>query len=244
MEVTPILKENYIIEGEIITRTGLMIGGTKDTLKIGGVDTPIIRDPRSGDPYIPGSSLKGKMRSLVEYSTGKYDKDGNPHGFKEKCNDQSCKICVVFGSLNNENVHVGRLVVRDSFLLEEEDFEIEIKTENVINRIQGRAQAPRTFERVPANTRFGLELIYSSYGVNNDKELLSTIFEALSMLQDSYLGSSGSRGYGKIEFRIKRILKRTVEDYEKGNNGTILFDSGEGSLPSELLAKKPWNGNS
>ncbi|NCC71344.1 hypothetical protein EOM09_07225, partial [bacterium] len=55
--------KNYeILKGEIILRTGLHIGGISGT-KIGGVDSPVIKDP-VGMPYIPGSSLKGKFRSI------------------------------------------------------------------------------------------------------------------------------------------------------------------------------------
>jgi len=74
------LKGKILITGTIVVRTGLAIGGSKTAMNIGGIDSPVIRDAK-GVPYIPGSSLKGKMRSLLE--TSKYPlrnddaKDGN-----------------------------------------------------------------------------------------------------------------------------------------------------------------------
>jgi len=237
-EQLPKLKENYLIKGTIVIETGLTIGAGKDTLRIGGVDTPIMRDPVTGDPYIPGSSLKGKMRSLIELAIGKYEKDGKPH---EICNAKDCPVCVVFGSLKNDNVMFGRLIVRDSFLdARTEEVKIETKTENVINRINGRAVAPRSTERVAPGTRFTLELIYSVFGHNNDKENMKTIFEALNLLQDSYLGSSGSRGYGKVKFIIKKIIRKTLKDYENGSPGIEILSDEKGLSPEKVLEKQPW----
>jgi CRISPR-associated protein Csm3 len=53
-------KENVIISGKIICNTGLHIGGSKEELEIGGTDAPVIIDPETRIPVIPGSSLKGK----------------------------------------------------------------------------------------------------------------------------------------------------------------------------------------
>ncbi len=73
MEI-PTLKGKLIISGYITTETGLHIGGISETLKIGGVDIQVIKDPL-GRTYIPGSSLKGKIRSLLEVSE-KIKEDG------------------------------------------------------------------------------------------------------------------------------------------------------------------------
>lgn len=64
-------KKNYIIKGEIVCKTGLHIGGSNDNIDIGGTDTVVIRDSVTDLPFIPGSSLKGKLRSLLELN----DKD-------------------------------------------------------------------------------------------------------------------------------------------------------------------------
>jgi CRISPR type III-A-associated RAMP protein Csm3 len=55
-----------VITGGIRLVTGLHIGGAAAGLDIGGVDNPIIRHPVTREPYIPGSSLRGKIRALLE----------------------------------------------------------------------------------------------------------------------------------------------------------------------------------
>src|SRR5689334_12394819 len=59
------------LQGSIRLKTGLHIGGAASTLSIGGVDNQVIRDSLTGRPYIPGSSLRGKMRSLSEKFTAR-----------------------------------------------------------------------------------------------------------------------------------------------------------------------------
>ena len=60
------LKEIKSIKGKIVLKTGLHIGAGSDEIHIGGIDTPVVKDPLKGWPYIPGSSLKGKIRTLLE----------------------------------------------------------------------------------------------------------------------------------------------------------------------------------
>ncbi|EAY25754.1 type III-A CRISPR-associated RAMP protein Csm3 [Microscilla marina] len=66
----PVFKANLVLRGKIECVTGLHIGGSKEKLEIGGVDSPVLRNPQTRYPYIPGSSIKGKLRYLLEYSTG------------------------------------------------------------------------------------------------------------------------------------------------------------------------------
>ena len=68
------------ITGTLELLTGLHVGAGKDEVKIGGVDSPVIKNPLTGEPYIPGSSLKGKMRMLLELATGSYQFDGDKPG--------------------------------------------------------------------------------------------------------------------------------------------------------------------
>ena len=171
-----------VISGLISCRSGIFIGGAEDTLQIGGVDKSVIRNPLTGEPYIPGSSLKGKLRSITE----RIVKDENnrplradrPGGDKEskvwrhECNDfndaKTCQLCRIFGSTGrtgaNDN-YPGALLVRDSALSNKVDLMsdgfpiIETKMENSIDRLTSAAH-PRTFERVPASAKFVFELIY------------------------------------------------------------------------------------
>ncbi|UJG44412.1 MAG: type III-A CRISPR-associated RAMP protein Csm3 [Candidatus Heimdallarchaeum endolithica] len=236
------LKENRIIEGYIKLETGLHIGGNKDSLEIGGVDAVVIKDLKTGKPIIPGSSLKGKMRSSLEYLLGLCDRDKkNPdvlhiHASIEPCNDKNCPICVIFGSSKNELSFKTRLIVRDSIALEEESIYTEIKMENALTRVNLSA-TPRKFERVPAGTTFPLELVYSIYDQNNDRKLFSKVFEALTCIEHSYLGGQGSRGYGKVKFYITKITAYDNAYYKNEGKERVIFENEKGVSPSEVRKK-------
>ncbi|MCX8093975.1 MAG: type III-A CRISPR-associated RAMP protein Csm3 [Candidatus Goldbacteria bacterium] len=203
------------IKGIIRCETGLRIGGKESTAEIGGVDNPVIRNPLDGFPYIPGSSLKGKIRFLLEHAEGKIDDEGNPH----ECNESNCMICKVFGkNANKENesngIEIGRAIFRDAFLTEDSKEElkklaqqtglkyVEIKTENVINRKKGTAEHPRDMERVPAGTEFEFSISIRIFENDNKEEIINFIKKGLSLLEKDTLGGSGSRGYGKIKIKF------------------------------------------
>ena len=229
-----------LIKGKIKAKSGLAIGGSTVGLDIGGVDNPVIKDAE-GKPYIPGSSLKGKMRSLLEKELGLATEDERVWVVKGRvsihmCNEPDCKVCNIFGRNNGKQTKVSgeeieitqttptRLIVRDAFLTEESekwlkelptDLEYtEVKFENVIDRITSAAN-PRQMERVPTGAEFDFEMIYNVFN-EKDKENLKEVFEAMKLLEDDYLGSSGSRGYGKIKFENVNIYWNSKEDYEKG----------------------------
>lgn len=232
----------YIIEADLRCLTGLHIGGTAEGLEIGGIDNPIIKDPISALPYLPGSSLKGKLRSLSEWVVEHTDKKGikqtrveymqsKGNGKAEPCDCGECDVCVVFGS-SAEVPGAGptRLTVRDAFpangTIKEweeslgEGIHTELKTENVINRITSEAN-PRTMERVPKDSVFKVEMVYDIYS-KDDKEKLKTIFQAMRLLENSSLGGSGSRGYGKVIFDNIVIKKRSKEYYTEGRKEEII----------------------
>ena len=220
------LVKNIIIEGKMELLTGMHIGGNKGTLEIGGIDSYVIRNA-DGEPYIPGSSLKGKMRALVELKNGHIKEDGS---HKDKCEDRECPICLVFGRPGNMNMKVGpsRMIVRDLHLTPEswenlkENPELvkgtETKTENAINRLTSQAK-PRTFERVPKGAEFDFNIVLSIYEGDDVKELLETVHQGMALLLDNYLGGMGTRGYGRVGFKDMKVTIRTVDDYENGNDG-------------------------
>lgn len=223
------LKKNVIIKGKIELQTGLHIGGLKDSPRIGGIDMPVIVDPTTNLPYIPGSSLKGRMRALIEYSRNKIDEEsGGPHASVKECTDQNCEVCVVFGSSKGVGHGITRLIVRDALLSDGQDVDLEVKIENVINRIKGSAEAPRTLERVPAGTTFNFEIVYSIFDANNDRAYLDVALEALELVEDTYLGGSGTRGYGKVKFYINEVREKTTEDYQQATEGTVLIKDEHG----------------
>lgn len=226
------LIKKIFIYGKIITKTGLSIGGSSIGLEIGGADKIVVRNPIDNKPYIPGSSLKGKMRSLLE----KVDKGDeiNHQVSKEEikihqCPDdvEPCYICKIFGlPAEHKKASLSRLIVRDGILsnpelLEKSKFTdmlyTEVKTEVVIDRITSKA-SPRNFERVPAGAEFSLNLIVNIYNDDKEKEILDKIFEALILVQNDYLGGSGTRGYGQVKFKIDAIKYKDKEVYEKNLN--------------------------
>jgi len=253
----------YIITGRIFCLAGLHIGGTQEGIEIGGVDNIVIKDPLTGYPYIPGSSLKGKIRSLLEWEMEKvYEDYKNKDKFpahscenhpeikqlkaelkrfqqernKEKEEEKKkeiekrlkelidkCEICLIFGtSAATSGTQPTRLTVRDAFPTEAtinqwkiflgEETYTEIKTENTIDRVTSMA-TPRPMERVPTGSEFYLEIIFDIYR-NEDKKLLKDVFTAMLLLEDSSLGGSGSRGYGKIKFVFdKNFIKFHSKEY-------------------------------
>lgn len=205
------LIKKIIYTGTITLKTGLHIGGTNAALNIGGPDKFVVRNPINNVPYIPGSSLKGKMRALVEIYNGETD-NGGPTKSKDS------KAGALFGvSADANNGHASRLIVRDAELdINSCDFSktdlpyTESKTEVAINRVTSKA-TPRTFERVPAGAQFKLNMVLNIFEGEKESDLKDTLKQAMGLLQDDYLGGHGSRGYGQVEIEYTE----TVNDYTK-----------------------------
>ncbi len=205
------------ITGTLTCVTGLRIGGSSEVIEIGGLDNPIIKHPVTGVPYVPGSSLKGKMRALLEFKLGKVDPKGEVHQYDVNTCKQTCPICRVFGVAKGEGSPFGpgRLIVRDAELVSNGSADktaTERKWENVINRIKGSAEHPRQMERVPAGTEFKFEMDYRVFDVDGDKGatdlgLFAHVLRGLRLIELDTLGGSGSRGYGKVSFGTVTIHK-------------------------------------
>lgn len=219
------------ISGIIQCVSGLRIGGSKDTIEIGGMDNPIIRNPLDKFPYIPGSSLKGKIRSLLEWEIDeKLSKDGNVHQFKD-CKDNKCPICRIFGVTDDEvKFGPGRAIFRDGFVTNDSKEKlrelqlkkgllyIEEKTETAIDRLKGKAKdgSLRQYERVPAGTEFSFSIDYRVFDIDDngqtDIDNFWWLLHGLWLLQQDALGSSGSRGYGQIKFGIYDKDRKFISD--------------------------------
>lgn len=227
-------KENYIINGEIECKTGLHIGGSSDSIDIGGSDNVVIRDSISGLPFIPGSSLKGKLRSLLEL----YDKQSADSVIKNKgkvATDPDCLSSKLFGISASESgeKYPTRTIVRDSYPTEEtlklwesseEIFKgTELKYENTLNRITSEAN-PRNIERVPKGSKFNFEIILTVYE-HDDESYLDNLLETMKLVEDNYLGGSGSRGFGQIKFTNITIAKRTKDYYTVDNSEELMVES-------------------
>ncbi|MFC1730368.1 type III-A CRISPR-associated RAMP protein Csm3 [candidate division KSB1 bacterium] len=218
------LLKNKVIKGEIRLQTGLHIGGSAQSIEIGGMDNPIIRNPRNSEPYIPGSSLKGKMRSILEWKLNKISQSGNPH---EWCDNDVCPICRIFGT-SSDAAHMGptRLLVRDATLSENDRENIkngvpitEEKYENSINRITARAN-PRPLERVVPGVSFDFEMVYRIFDIDGDngktdEELFQTVLDGLRFIEQDSLGGYGSRGSGHVRFENLADEEGTAITLEK-----------------------------
>lgn len=224
--------EYKTLTGKIYCVTGLRIGTSTGAVEIGGNDNPVIRNPFNDEPYIPGSSIKGKTRSLLEWALNKV----NPSGKIHSCTIKDCPICNIFGTSASERIdadsdspRVSRAIFRDAFLtqhtkewLKERDVlrYTEIKYENVINRCTAKAEHPRPSERVPAGSEFDFSLVFRKFN-NKDEELWNILLYGLNLLQNDALGGSGSRGYGRIEFKdLQDGDKATIDlsNYNKSKN--------------------------
>jgi CRISPR-associated protein Csm3 len=197
----------HSVEATLECVTGLRIGGSQDDLQIGGTDLPVIKHPVTGAAYVPGSSLKGKMRSEIEKRYGKVGgrEQTEPCG----CAKADCPVCRVFGPHKNTTSQLGptRLIVRDAALIE--GGRPEIKTENVINRKTGAAEHPRKLERVAAGSTFHAQFKVQVYnldeafkwdGKSGKEAVLAVVREAIQLVQETGLGSSVSRGSGQVKF--------------------------------------------
>lgn len=204
------LVKKIIYTGTITLKTGLHIGGTNAALNIGGPDKFVVRNPINNVPYIPGSSLKGKMRALVEIAKGCIS-DG------KASNDPKSISGELFGvATGRDDNRPSRLIVRDAELdlSKPEMFDntdlpyTESKTEVAIDRITAKAN-PRTFERVPAGAQFKLNMVLNIFEGENEQRLKETLQLAIRLLQDDYLGGHGSRGYGQVEIKLDPQEGRT-----------------------------------
>lgn len=207
------------ITGKIVLKTGLHIGAGDTEMRIGGTDNPVVKDPLSGLPYIPGSSLKGKIRSLLEWRHGLLTFNGAPYSFKhlkDKDSPKGRELIKLFGGAPENDDQVKKLAgelgpTRVAFwdcplngdwkktVADARNVLVtEAKSENSINRIAGVADNPRFTERVIAGAQFDFAVTLK---VIDDEDLLPMLLEGFALLQRDSLGGSGSRGYGKIEFR-------------------------------------------
>lgn len=201
------------LTGTITVVTGLHIGAGKDSLEIGGLDQPIIKNPLTREPYIPGSSIKGKMRSLLEISrfsslrpqTRKFIADGKPCA----CAEAGCPACTIFGTSAAEkgnDLGPTRLIVRDAVLtdlwrqkFQRNELAMEVKYENVIHRVKGVAEHPRPLERVPAGVAFSFDLSFKVFQ-GDDPQLIEEVYRGLRLIELDALGGCSSRGSGQVRF--------------------------------------------
>lgn len=205
--------------GIITLKTGLHIGGTNSAMSIGGIDKGVIRNPLNNQPFIPGTSLKGKMRSLLEVANGTFTDLGERKTPRYVSSTTGAAADLFGNATGNQTQKPSRLIVRDCALSNAEAVaaktEIpytEGKTEVVIDRITSQAN-PRQMERVPAGAAFTLNLVLNIWEGESEDTLTADLFKALELLRDDYLGGSGSRGYGQISIDITDVQEKSTSSY-------------------------------
>ncbi len=213
---------NIVFKLDIETKTGLHIGGSNEELKIGGTDNPVITTKYNykGEfldlPYLPGSSIKGKMRSLLEAVSSNEDKEiiNKMFGYKSDNKEKEDRRT--------------RLIIRDAFL-REEDIEkhknnkmnfTEIKGENWIEPTTSKA-TPRFIERILPGIHFITDIIIMKYENDNENDMKRILDEGINLLQDSYLGGNGTRGYGVVSIRKEEEQNRDLPYYEGNANDSV-----------------------
>lgn len=258
-----------ILEGEISCQTGLHIGAGKGSLEIGGADNPVVKDA-FGIPYIPGSSLRGRLRSLLEQALGLAVPSELIYLSKRKGQEvrihQSDRpdddICILFGrnsgrfekvvgdAIEGATATPARLTVYDAPLIvdsitpqmrENLDDELtEVKSENAVDRITAQAN-PRTLERVPSGARFRFRMVLDVL-CEEDKPLLARVAEALRLLEDDALGGSGSRGSGRIATTALKLTWRSKDYYAKGSDEAALLENGNLTAFQQLVTAEDFAG--
>lgn len=189
--------------------TGLHIGGSNGFSAIGALDNPVIRDPYSGDPMVPGSSLKGKMRTLLARSRAEVGTS------LPNCANDAEEIKRLFGAPGgkDEPPRTARLQFSDAFLANRDALErrggtTEVKSENTITRSTSIAN-PRSMERVVRGAEFGITWFYTMEDAAELLEDLKLLAEGCRLLSLDYLGGSGTRGYGRVgfdDFNVEAVL--------------------------------------
>lgn len=258
-----------VIEGELQCQTGLHIGAGKGSLEIGGADNPVVKDA-FGIPYVPGSSLRGRLRSLLEQTLGLAVPSELVYLSRRKgqevrihqSNRPDDEIGILFGRtpgrverVSGETTETSvatpaRLTVYDAPLVldsitpqmrENLDDELtEVKSENAVDRITSQAN-PRTLERVPAGARFKFRMILDVL-CDEDKPLLSRVAEGLRLIEDDALGGGGSRGSGRISFSSLSVAWRGRNYYASGAEEASLLSGGDVAALQQLASAPDFAG--
>lgn len=254
----PRLEAKVLLSGSLTATTGLHIGRGAPANLV-GAERGMVREGRDGAPYLPGSSLKGRLRSLLERA-------GCAKGFevhKEgdewrappcRCAATDCPVCVLFGlpaevraKASGGPLPPGRLTLRDGRLLNAQEISTwryldlpyaEVKSEVALDRLTASA-TPRTLERVPAGARFGLEVVLGIYEGDDGAWLLRSLLDGVELLTGDALGGHGSRGYGAVSAQIDLVRRFDVAALREGLGTEATWSEGPEAAGLEGLTL-PW----
>lgn len=225
------LKGKLVIRAIIKLESGLHIGGSSDFAPIGAVDSPFIRDPFTKQPIIPGSSLKGKIRTLLARSLSE-------SYVLNDVNADDERVKRLFGSSEKETLSHSRLQFSDSHMTKEsfdamkkmdmDTYIGEVKFENTISRTTSIAN-PRQIERVPAGAEFDFRLVYNVENQEEMEEDMKLLGDGIKLLHFDYLGGHGSRGYGRVSFH-----NFTVEAFSLNSDNQELLEGKKAQIVDML----------
>lgn len=236
------IQAKVFIRGTLRALTGLHIGGNSVGMAIGGADAVVVRNPLTNEPYVPGSSLRGKMRSLLERVRGDEGSNENPEGgFSFGKNgamagkNPETALGKLFGvAAEEKSKGPTRLLVRDALLLPASAEALrkapntdmpmtEVKTEVWIDRITSQAN-PRQIERVPPGAEFDFELVLTVLEGDDRDQFLRLMFEGLRLVEADALGGKGARGSGQVKFTVTALAERRAADYRTGDPAQPVTD--------------------
>jgi len=209
------LEKRQIFVGDIVAATPLHVGSGRPEVRIGEAIS-VIRNVE-GVPYIPGSSMKGKVRTEAEKIARKLGHIiCNPPNTKNMCGTLKreekdlCIACQIFGTAGDNISRASKVKFRDALPLSDVK-EFEIRAGIALDRETGSVyeKALYKIEAVPAGTKFNFEMVAE----NLTDEELSLLLAAIKSVQDTGLGGSSTRGLGKITISIKKIHERSPEFY-------------------------------
>ncbi|NUL81828.1 MAG: type III-A CRISPR-associated RAMP protein Csm3 [Armatimonadetes bacterium] len=208
------LVKHMELTGTMVVLSGLRIGAGGASLEIGGLDNPIVRHPVTRQPYVPGSSLKGKLRSLLEVSNFQVGNFTEPRATTGPCGCNNCAVCWLFGCGRAQDAQEpSRLIFRDCTMLPESleslkplmsegIFYSEVKAEVTMDRSTGKVgqAGPRSMDRIPAGAKLNFQVTVRVLEGDNEGHMKQALLHALSLLESEGMGGSVTRGYGQVKF--------------------------------------------
>jgi CRISPR-associated protein Csm3 len=204
------------VKGTLTLLSGLHIGGGSSVISLR--ENPVVYNSR-GEPFIPGSSLKGKLRFLLESASGLLRVSKGRPLTVEMFNNTSLSeselaqgklLLSLFGSRWSEASGQGgeylgpaRALFRDARLQKSDLPLIEVKAEGSVNRARGTIERTRSIERVPEGHIFSFAVGLRIYEGDNEEDLSRLLLKGLRLLEHDALGGHGSRGYGRVQCGVE-----------------------------------------
>ena len=216
------LNHRVKLRGVVETATPLHIGLGRSQ-GVTGSDLPVLLDVLD-QPVIPGSSLKGALRTQVEALIRGLGNAAPLRScdviarrycvpetlWRERNRDaeilrRSCDVCRLFGG-----PHVaGKLSVTDLMVdpLSWDPHLIQVRDGVSINRDTLTAESRRKFdfEVVPPGVRFVLSLVLD----NPEDHEIGLLLRAIALFDEgfAFLGGKSSRGTGRVSISVQQIVR-------------------------------------